>query len=136
MKKRNLIIAASAVFLISAAFVSSMADQAIMAEASEGTVTDMTTSSAYHDLCLLYHDGDFKDYYPFLDDSIVRADSRFSQYQMICSRPYGEDLYTYWYFHDLPSDSPDRVYDISYDSKATYQIRCYFEIAASKNNVK
>lgn len=138
MNKLRFALATAATLIICAASAISIVDDAIMASAaeSEATVTDITTSSAYHDVCLLFHDGKFDDYYPFKDDSIIRSDSRFKQYQMLACRPYGEDLYTYWYFNTLPSDSPDHVFDIVVKSAATYQIRCYFEIATSKNNVK
>ena len=138
MNKLRFVLATAATLIISAASAISIVDDAIMVSAaeSEATVTDITTSSAYHDVCLLFHDGKFDDYYPFKDDSIIRSDSRFKQYQMLACRPYGEDLYTYWYFNTLPSDSPDHVFDIVVKSAAKYQIRCYFEIATSKNNVK
>ena len=138
MNKLRFVLATAATLIISAASAISIVDDAIMVSAteSEATVTDITTSSAYHDVCLLFHDGKFDDYYPFKDDTIVRSDSRFKQYQMLACRPYGEDLYTYWYFNTLPSDSPDHVFDIVVKSAATYQIRCYFEIASSKNNIK
>jgi hypothetical protein len=62
---------------------------------STASATDITASSPWWDLCLLYNGGDANTFNAF--SQCVRGDGRYGFFQLAAARPYKTDLYLYFY---------------------------------------
>ncbi len=120
MKKRILFAALSSAFLAGAVcFSCGLSSHPIEARAASSGATDITTSSAWHDLCLLFNDGDFSTYSPFADT--YRADRRLDYFDVLAVRPYSNDLYIYCYFNN------DNQEGVRFEAGKTYSAGLHAE---------
>lgn len=85
---------------------------ATMVKADSNERTDITTSDPFHDLTLIYLDGDMS---KFTGPSCFLRKDRPNDYFQVCGfRPYGNDLYIYLYFDNSSPLFPGFDKDVSY----------------------
>ena len=93
---RKIIITAAAVLLAATGAAIPLSPKASAAYADGESATDITSSSSYHDLCLLFNAGDFSTFSPFTQT--YKEGRKHDYFDCVAMRPYGTDVYLYFYF--------------------------------------
>lgn len=110
----------------------------VMARAE--SATDITSSNAYHDVCILFNGGDFQTFSPFgtkkgeplEGKSGIDTFWKVPYFRFLTGRPYKNDLYLYFYFDDANQSG------FTFDKDGKYGINAHMfkkngdEIAWSK----